>query len=275
MRKTAVLFSNPHRWLAKIVFLSCLLGMIATAPAAAPRPNVLILVADDLGWSDVGYHNPEMRTPSIDKLVQESVELDCHYVMPMCTPTRVALLTGSYPSRFGNHCTQASNDQALPFGTPTLASVLQEAGYQTALIGKWHLGSLPEWGPNLFGFDYSFGSLAGAMAPYDHRYQLNRPAYIRTFHRNHEFIDEPGHITDLTAGEAIEWIRANELNLSFSTFRSMPHTFLWLKNRSGLPKTSRSNRRIGVYLLQPCRTWTMPSGRLPMRWTKRDSGKTR
>ena len=80
-----------------IVFLFCLLGVVRSAPASTERPNVLIFVADDLGWSDVGYHNPEMRTPVIDQLVQAGVELDCHYVMPMCTPTRVALLTGSYP----------------------------------------------------------------------------------------------------------------------------------------------------------------------------------
>ena len=197
---------HPRFWLAGVVVLAFLFGAAQVTPAAINRPNVLIFLADDLGWSDVGYHNPEMRTPVIDRLVQLGVELDCHYVQPMCTPTRVALLTGSYPSRFGNHCTQATNYQSLPFGTPTLASVLQEAGYDTALIGKWHLGSLPKWGPNHFGFGYSYGSLAGAMAPYDHRYQLNRPEFSRTFHRNHEFIEEPGHITDLTAREAVQWI---------------------------------------------------------------------
>ncbi|MGI9429944.1 MAG: sulfatase-like hydrolase/transferase [Bythopirellula sp.] len=190
-----------------IILTLSLASLAQAAQRATDPPNVLIFLADDLGWSDVGYHNPEMRTPAIDQLQQSGVELNCHYVMPMCTPTRVALLTGKYPSRFGNHCTQASNYQALEFGTPTLSSLLRKAGYDTALIGKWHLGSLPKWGPNHFGFDYSFGSLAGAMAPYDHRYQLNRPEFIRTFHRNHKFIDEPGHITDLTAKEAIRWIR--------------------------------------------------------------------
>lgn len=170
------------------------------------RPNIIMIVADDLGWDDVGYHNPDMRTPNIDILVRTGVELDCHYVMPVCTPTRVALLTGRYPSRFGNHCTQPSNEQALPFGSLTLASLLHEEGYETAIVGKWHLGSKPRWGPNHYGFNYSYGSLAGVMAPYDHRYRLSRPEYARTFHRNHEFIEEPGHSTDLVSDEAIKWI---------------------------------------------------------------------
>jgi arylsulfatase A-like enzyme len=206
MKKCSRRIRHSPSWLVCAITLFFLTATIQSA-SATKRPNVLIFLADDLGWSDVGYHNSEMRTPTIDRFVQSSVELDCLYVMPMCTPTRVALLTGSYPSRFGNHCTQASNYQALPFGTPTMASVLKKVGYETALIGKWHLGSLPKWGPNFFGFEYSFGSLAGAMAPYDHRYQLNRPEFSRTFHRDHEFIDEPGHITDLTSNEAVRWIR--------------------------------------------------------------------
>lgn len=172
----------------------------------AAQPNVVIFVADDLGWNDVGYHNSEMRTPHLDALAKTGVELDRHYVMPMCTPTRVALMTGRYPSRFGTHCTQASNQRALPPGTPTMASMFSEAGYDTALIGKWHLGSKPEWGPNHYGFAHSYGSLAGVMAPYDHRYRLTQPEFTQTFHRNHEFIEEEGHATDLTAREAIQWL---------------------------------------------------------------------
>ncbi len=176
-------------------------------PTANSRlPNIVILVADDLGWSDVGYHNSEMRTPTIDRLAADGVELDMHYVQPQCTPTRVALLTGRYPSRFGRHCTQASNERALPEGTPTIASLLKHAGYRSAIVGKWHLGSLPEWGPNGYGFDFSYGSLAGAVGMYDHRYRLTRPRFTRTWHRNHEYVDDEGHATDLVAREAIRQI---------------------------------------------------------------------
>ena len=177
--------------------------------ADASKPNILLIVADDLGWNDVGYHNPQIRTPHLDQLARSGVELDCHYVQPQCTPTRVALMTGRYPSRFGPHCCVASNEQAFPIGTPTLASMLKSVGYETGLSGKWHLGSKPEWGPNHYGFDYSHGSLAGAVGMYDHRYRLDSP-FVTTWHRNHEFIQEEGHVTDLTTGEVNRWIESRQ-----------------------------------------------------------------
>lgn len=86
----------------------------------------------------------------------------------MCSPTRAALLSGRYASRFG--VTAAQNQQAYPFETVTLAKGLQSAGYDTALVGKWHLGSKSEWGPQKFGFDLSYGSLAGGVGPLKHLY---------------------------------------------------------------------------------------------------------
>ena len=113
----------------------------STANPVDKKMNILLIVADDMGWADIGYHNPELRTPVLDELARTGVELDCHYVQPQCTPTRVALMTGRYPSRFGSHCTQASNERAYPRGTLTLASMLKSRGYETALTGKWHMGS--------------------------------------------------------------------------------------------------------------------------------------
>jgi arylsulfatase A-like enzyme len=185
-----------------------LLALCVPGIVFAERPNILFVVADDQGWNDVGYHNDELRTPHIDKLCRSGIELDCHYVQPQCTPTRVALMTGRYPSRFGSHCTVASNDQSFPHGTLTMASMLKSAGYATGMSGKWHMGSKPEWGPNRYGFDYSHGSLAGAVGMYDHRYRLNSP-FAKTWHRNCEFIEEEGHVTDLTAAEAVRWIKSH------------------------------------------------------------------
>ncbi len=169
------------------------------------RPNILIVVADDLGWGDVGYHGSNIRTPNIDSLVAGGVELDQHYVCPMCTPTRASLMSGRFCSRWGNRALKPSNERVFPFGTETLASALRSTGYDTGISGKWHLGSLPEWGPNHFGFNRSYGSLAGGVGCYDHRYK--KGPYTFTWHRNCELIEEDGHASDLIGAEAVGWIR--------------------------------------------------------------------
>src|SRR5689334_4142077 len=129
------------------------------AAAAADRlPNVVVIVADDLGWKDVGYHGSEIRTPHLDKLAAAAVRLERHYVYPTCSPTRAGLLTGRNPSRFGIHGPIAGrSEQILPAGTATIASILRTRGYTTALLGKWHLGLRPEVGPRQYGFDQTYG----------------------------------------------------------------------------------------------------------------------
>ena len=184
----------------------CLALAAVPARAADERPNILYVIADDLGWADVGFHGSKIKTPNIDRLCAEGVELARHYVQPMCTPTRVGLLTGRYPSRFGDHAVKPCNERVLPFGTETLASALASVGYDTGLAGKWHLGSKGEWGPNHFGFDRSYGSLAGGCGPYNHFYK--KGPYSRTWHRNEEPIEEEGHVTDLIGREAVGWINA-------------------------------------------------------------------
>ena len=176
--------------------------------ASLNSPNILFILADDLGWGDVSYHGSAIRTPNIDRLVEYGVELDQHYVQPMCTPSRAALLTGRYPSRFGPHATVPSNAPVLPDGYETLASCLRNHGYETGLFGKWHLGSSPEYAPNNFGFDHSYGSLAGGVDPYNHRYKRGEHSF--TWHRNGKAVAERGHVTDLIVQEAVEWIESRE-----------------------------------------------------------------
>lgn len=169
---------------------------------AAEKPNFVFIIADDLGWADVAFHGGNVPTPNLDRLKAEGVELTRHYVAPVCSPTRTGLMTGRCWSRFG--VTSPHNNQALPFDTVTLPRALKQCGYDTALTGKWHLGSKPEWGPNLFGFDHSYGSLAGGVGPYDHRYKQGE--FSVTWHRNGERLEEEGHVTDLITDEAVKWI---------------------------------------------------------------------
>lgn len=193
------------------------------------RPNVIVILSDDQGWADIGYNNARVYTPNLDMLANTGAKLMSHYAMPQCTPTRVALMTGRYPGRFGTQALAATNLPAFPLGTPTLARMFQENGYETFMSGKWHLGSTPEHGPNHFGFDESHGSLTGAVGMYDHFYHADHNSpYDPTWHRNHEII--PGyengrHVTDLTADEATKFIKRNR-NRPFFLYLPFhaPHT---------------------------------------------------
>ena len=174
------------------------------AHGQAPKPNVLFIVADDLGWADVGWHGGFGKTPHMDRLVKEGVELDQHYVQPVCTPTRTALMSGRYPGRFGPHSLAPSNLRAMPLGTVTMASMLKSLGYATYQTGKWHLGARIEWGPNAFGFDHGYGTLTGAADPWTHKYRVG--PYEDTWHRDGKLFHEEGNATELVAAEAVRRI---------------------------------------------------------------------
>ena len=184
-------------------------------------PNVVIIVADDLGWHDVGYHGSEIKTPAIDRLVDEGIELDRFYVQSVCSPTRASLLTGKPPGRYGI-LSPLGDEPAFPPETITLAEVLKEKGYETAISGKWHLGTVPEARPLNFGFTSSYGYLRGQIDPYTHLYKNGN----RTWHRNDTLIDETGHATDLITNEAIRVIEdANKKHVPFFLYvaYSVPH----------------------------------------------------
>jgi arylsulfatase A-like enzyme len=142
--------------------LLALIASLTTCLQAAP-PNIIFIIADDLGWADVAFHGGNAPTPHLDKLAAEGLELTHHYVAPVCTPTRAGLMTGRYWSRFG--ITSPQSERGLPIDTVTLPRALKQIGYDTCLTGKWHLGSKPEWGPNHYGFDHAYGSLEQAFAP--------------------------------------------------------------------------------------------------------------
>ena len=181
----------------------------ATATDEKPdRPNILFIVADDLGWSDVGWHDGFGLTPNMDSLVKEGVELDQHYVQPVCTPTRTALMSGRYPGRFGPQALAPSNLRAMPLGTVTMASMLKSMGYATYQSGKWHLGAKNEWGPTHFGFDHGYGTLTGAADPWTHKYRHG--VYEETWHRDGQPLHEEGNATELIAAEALRRIEEKQ-----------------------------------------------------------------
>ncbi len=201
--------SRSHRsathWLLFVILIAVVSPHAAQAQDRGPstaRPNFVVILIDDLGYGDVGYHGARDKTPHIDQLAKTGVRLERHYVNPLCSPTRAALMTGRYASRFG--CTAPQAEQVLPFNTVTIASALASVGYDTGQFGKWHLGSKPDWGPQHFGFKTSYGSLGGGVGPYDHHYKVG--PYTNTWQRNGTLIEEPGHVTDLITREAVQFI---------------------------------------------------------------------
>jgi arylsulfatase A-like enzyme len=193
---------------------------------AADKPNIIVILSDDQGWADIGYNNAKVFTPNLDKLAAGGATFKSHYVMPQCTPSRVAAITGRFPGRFGNQGLSASNAQQFSVGTPTLATLLKKCGYKTYMVGKWHLGTDFADGPNHHGFDESYGSMAGGLGMYDHRYRPGR--FEETWHRNLKLIEgrENGiHVTDLVSREAVRVIEKerNEPFFLYLAFHA-PHT---------------------------------------------------
>ena len=170
------------------------------------KPNIVILLADDLGWADVGYHSRRAETPHIDALCAAGIELDRFYVAPMCSPTRAGLMTGRYPIRFGmaRAVIPPYRDHGLPPEERTLPEALGKAGYaQRAVFGKWHLGHLrPQWHPLRQGFTHFRGHYNGAI---DY-FRLERDGQ-RDWHVDWHPSDQQGYSTDLIADAAADWIR--------------------------------------------------------------------
>lgn len=192
---------------------ACLLLLLLTSwvHAAPSKPNIVFIIADDLGWADVAFHGGNAPTPHLDKLAAEGLELTHHYVAPVCSPTRIGFITGRCWSRFS--VTTPQNERALRWDTATLPKALKSVGYDTCLTGKWHLGSKAEWGPNHFGFDHSYGSLAGGVGPWDHHYK--KGPHQETWHRNEKLLKEEGHVTDLITQEALGWLAARKAGTPF------------------------------------------------------------
>lgn len=140
---------------------------LAHALLAADRPNVMIIIADDLGYHDLGFQgSKQIPTPHLNRLAASGVRCTNGYVShPFCSPTRAGILTGRYQHRFGHENNPAwkpeSTHDGLPLDQITLPQLLKAAGYHTGAVGKWHLGAHPQFHPLKRGFDEYFGALGG------------------------------------------------------------------------------------------------------------------
>src|SRR5262249_38402571 len=193
--------------------------------AADKKPNIVHIVADDLGWKDVGFNGcTDIKTPNLDALAAGGAKLTQFYVQPMCTPTRAALMTGRYPCRYGLQTAviPSVSDYGLDTSEVLMPQILKSAGYKTAIIGKWHLGHADKkfW-PRQRGFDYQYGAMIGELDYFTH----DEHGVLDWF-RDNQPVKEEGYTTTLLGKDAAKLIEnhdtATPLYL-YLTFNA-PHT---------------------------------------------------
>ena len=208
MRRRSLLLSSCLLLAAGLAATIALpLSIPASAQGSTP-PNIVYIVADDLGWKDVGFHGSDIKTPNIDRLAETGVKFDQFYVQPMCTPTRAALLTGRYPLRYGLQTAVIPSGGQYGLATDEwlLPEALKEAGYKTALIGKWHLGhAKTEYWPRQRGFDYFYGALVGEIDHFKHEAHG-----VVDWYRGNERVQEPGYDTTLFGDDAVRLINEQD-----------------------------------------------------------------
>ena len=172
------------------------------------RPNIVFLLADDLGRADVGWEGGKLKTPNLDGLAASGARLSQFYVQPVCSPTRAALMTGRYPMRHGLQVgvVRPWAQYGLPLEERTLPKALHEAGYETAIVGKWHLGHFqPDYLPTRRGFEHQYGHYNGALDYYTHERDGGFD-----WHRDDRAARDEGYSTHLLGAEAVKRIRERD-----------------------------------------------------------------
>jgi arylsulfatase A-like enzyme len=225
-------------------------SLLITAPVWAAKPNVLVIVADDLGYNDVGFQgSKEIPTPHLDKLAAQSLRCTNGYVShPFCSPTRAGLMTGRYQHRFGHENNPAwlpeSTSAGLSLGETTFPALMKQAGYATGAVGKWHLGAHPQFHPMKRGFDEYFGALGGGHVYFPD--DKGGPEYQIPLNRNGKDEAQTKYLTEQFGDEAAAFVGRHAggkpwmLYLAFNA----PHTPLaapqeWLEKLKHIENASR------------------------------------
>ncbi len=217
----AVTHSNITKMKTIAFFLSVFFILGCTHQPSEQKPNVLLILTDDQGYGDVGYHNnPNIKTPTIDSLANTGIRFTNFYVSPRCAPTRAALLTGKYPEKTGVfHVTDGGYNMAED--EVTMAEYFKQAGYKTAICGKWHIGDHYPYMPSDQGFDFSLihkGGCVGQLADHpDNYWDMTLPREDRykcyfntTLFKNREVYKAEGYIADVFTNHAMDFIKENK-----------------------------------------------------------------
>ncbi len=211
------------------LFFGCILILVSCSSINDSKPNIIIILADDAGYSDFGFMGSvEIKTPNLDQLALDGVTFNNAYVSAsVCSPSRAGLLTGMYQQRFGHECNLDSDvNNSFDPNQITIAEALKTEGYTTGLIGKWHLGDKTQNHPLKNGFDYFWGFISGARNYFYDPNEVNRNS-IRNVVENYSQTKFEGYLTDVLGEKAISFIdKNNQSNNPFFLFLSFnaPHT---------------------------------------------------
>ncbi len=199
---------RTQRWFAILTgVVTIVVASAGASSAQARQPNIVVIVGDDMGYADIGVHgSKDIPTPNIDALARAGVRFTDGYVTgPHCSPTRAGLLTGRYQQRFGHEVNMGANagpNGGLPAGETTMADRLKAAGYRTALLGKWHLGSADHLHPLARGFDEFYGFLGG-----EHSYVVSAPPNgVNPLFDGRNLVEASGYLTDVLTDRAVAFI---------------------------------------------------------------------
>lgn len=213
------------RLVRSVGMLLAALFLAAPTQAEDLKPNIIHIVADDLGWKDVGFNGcADIKTPNLDALAAGGARFTQFYTQPMCTPTRACLMTGRYPWRYGLQTMVIPGTASYGLDTSEwlMPECLKQAGYRTATIGKWHLGhaDLKYW-PKQRGFDYAYGATIGELDYYTHG-----DAGVLDWFRDNKPVHEEGYTTTLIGDDAVRYINAQDPGKPFYLYLAFnaPHT---------------------------------------------------
>ena len=218
-----------------IISLVCFSILFSCSIDSDSKPNIIIILADDAGYSDFGFMgSDEIKTPNIDQLALDGVTFNNAYVSAsVCSPSRAGLLTGMYQQRFGHECNLDSDvNNSFDPNQITIAEALKTEGYNTGLIGKWHLGDKTQNHPLKNGFDYFWGFISGARNYFYDPNEKSRNS-IRNVVENYSETNFEGYLTDVLGNKAVNFIDKNhQSNTPFFLFLSFnaPHTPMQAKN---------------------------------------------
>ena len=239
-----------------ILIFGCISILLSCSSKTDSKPNVIIILADDAGYSDFGFMgSDEIKTPNLDQLALDGVTFNNAYVSAsVCSPSRAGLLTGMYQQRFGHECNLDSDvNNSFDQNQITIAEALKTEGYSTGLIGKWHLGDKKQNHPLNNGFDYFWGFISGARNYFYDPNEVNRNS-IRNVVENYSQTKFDGYLTDVLGDKAISFIDKNyQSNNPFFLFLSFnaPHTPMHAK-KEVLEKFKDNPRKVYASMM-----WSM------------------